>query len=146
MKKAFIIFLILALLCFTSFALDGGYFFDVQTSQLGHIIIYIPSNYSHGYFTLDNDVPFNVSSTTINGFGSWSDSYSIRWTSFNSAEYRPTTGMGITWNPLTISEVYETNVSYIVNGENDFYLDDSLFRLLILAFVVCVFVVLIARR
>ena len=65
-------FLVLLLIsCFfllSGFAPTGGSYMDVSTTELGDVRIYTNSSYRTGAFALDNDIPVNMTGSTVNGY------------------------------------------------------------------------------
>ncbi len=116
-------------------ALSGCTYFKVVTAELGEVKIYIPTDYQRGSFTYDSDSNLvNIRSSTITGYILDGQSYTVRWTSFNSPQYRLVDYSSSTWHDLTVTDVIETNVQ-IVEDDSDFplYPDSSLISLIIIS-------------
>lgn len=91
--------------------MQSGVYMSVNTSQFGDITIWIPSNYQYRSFALnDNGVPVNITSSTVTGYYYGNQDYSVRWSSFGQASYRPVNGTGYDWEALTIEDVSSSNV------------------------------------
>lgn len=91
--------------------MQTGVYMDVETSELGSIVIWVPSNYQYRSFALnESGIPVNITSSTITGYYYGSDDYSVRWSSFGQASYRLVDGTGYTWEALTITDINGTNV------------------------------------
>lgn len=91
--------------------MQSGVYMSVTTSEFGDITIWIPSNYQYRSFALnDNGVPVNITSSTVTGYYYGNQDYSVRWSSFGQASYRPINGTGYDWDALTIESVSSSNV------------------------------------
>lgn len=91
--------------------MQTGVYMSVTTSEFGDITIWIPSNYQYRSFALnDNGVPVNITSSTVTGYYYGNQDYSVRWSSFGQASYRPVNGTGYEWDALTIEDVSSSNV------------------------------------
>lgn len=116
--------------------LSGGAFFEVDTRQLGDVKIYIPIDYQEGSFAYDNNGNLvNIRAATITGYILDGTQYTVRWSSFNTPEYRLTnyTGTSSQWQELTIESVNDTNIQIIEDdSEVPLFPDDRFVQLLIL--------------
>lgn len=94
--------------------LAGGVYMQVETSQLGVIIIYVPVSYQSKAFTFaaNTSTPINITASTISGYAYASSDYSVRWSSFGRATYRRVDGTG-SYNNLDITSVLNTNIVFI---------------------------------
>jgi hypothetical protein len=94
----------------------GGAFIDVQTAQLGRVIIYVPiANKDFQLSTLaDTDTLVNITAGTINGEVFYGTNYGnqrqLRFTRYNTAEYNINTTGAANWQPLTVTTIYNTNL------------------------------------
>lgn len=127
--------------------LSGGAFFEVDTSELGNVKIYIPMDYQEGSFAYDNYGNLvNIRASTITGYILDGTQYSVRWTSFGTPQYRLLnySGVGSSYNDLTVETVTDTNVQIIEDDtEVPLFPDTRFIQLLILlclgVIVVCQF-------
>lgn len=127
--------------------LSGGAFFEVDTSELGNVKIYIPIDYQEGSFAYDNYGNLvNIRASTITGYILDGTQYSVRWTSFGTPQYRLLnySGVGSSYNDLTVESVSDTNVQIIEDDtEVPLFPDTRFIQLLILlclgVIVVCQF-------
>lgn len=127
--------------------LSGGAFFEVDTSELGTVKIYIPIDYQEGSFAYDNYSNLvNIRASTITGYILDGTQYSVRWTSFGTPQYRLLnySGVGSSYNDLTVESVTDTNVQIIEDDtEVPLFPDTRFVQLLILlclgVIVVCQF-------
>lgn len=127
--------------------LSGGAFFEVSTDELGEVKIYVPIDYQEGSFAYDNNANLvNIRSATITGYILDGTQYTVRWTSFNTPQYRLVnySGVGSSYEDLTIYSVNDTNIQIIEDdSEVPLFPDDRFVQLLILlclgVIVVCQF-------
>lgn len=127
--------------------LSGGAFFEVETSELGNVKIYIPMDYQEGSFAYDNYGNLvNIRASTITGYILDGTQYSVRWTSFGTPQYRLLnySGVGSTYNDLSVEDVLDTNIQIIEDDtEVPLFPDTRFIQLLILlclgVIVVCQF-------
>lgn len=145
MKKVFVFIVIFLLVVLPSsvFAYsvpDDCYFIDCQTTELGRITIYIPSNMSK-YFSDSGSSFINTYSSTITGYANVSgNEYTFRFQTFQLPEYRYYSGNYSNYAPLTITEIYSSNLRFL--DETDFlkYPQSDMFNLIFLCiggFIVC---------
>lgn len=131
MKKIISIFAVLLVLVFSAspcFAVEystkfpsyvpisGGAFFEVKSS-LGQITFVCPNNFKNGYFGFSgngNNI-CNISNSTVSGYiyTSTGNSYQARFTSLGTLEYRTSSGSYYEYRDVTISEILNTNVTFI---------------------------------
>ena len=131
MKKIISIFAVLLVLFFSvlpCFALEystdfpsyvpisGGAFFEVKSS-LGQITFVCPNNFKNGYFGFSgngNNI-CNISNSTVSGyiFTSSGSSYQARFTALGTLEYRTSSGSYYEYRDVTITEILNTNVTFI---------------------------------
>ncbi len=122
--------------------LAGGTYFEVDTSQLGECLIYIPVDYQRGSFTYYGSNLFNLRSATITGIlYAGSTSYSVRWSAFSTPTYRR--GSNYNYEDLTVTEVLATNIE-IVQSDDDLALSPDN-NLLLLVIVLCLGVLIVCR-
>ena len=91
-----------------------GLYMDVNTSQLGRVMIYVPVDFQRGSFTFNtaNNI-VNIRSSTITGYMYRNNTlYDIRWTSLTTAQYRQN-GTSNAYQALNISTIYNTNVVFV---------------------------------
>lgn len=126
--------------------LSGGAFFEVSTDELGDVKIYIPIDYQEGSFAYDNNGNLvNIRSATITGYILDGTQYTVRWTSFNTPQYRLVNyTTGVSYQDLTISSVNDTNIQIVEDdSELPLFPDTRFVQLLILlclgVIVVCQF-------
>ena len=131
MKKIISIFAVLLVLVFSAlpcFAVEystdfpsyvpisGGAFFEVKSS-LGQITFVCPNNFKNGYFGFSgngNNI-CNISNSTVSGyiFTSSGNSYQARFTALGTLEYRTSSGSYYEYRDVTITEILNTNVTFI---------------------------------
>lgn len=122
--------------------LAGGTYFEVDTSQLGECLIYIPVDYQRGSFTYYGSNLFNLRSATITGIlYAGNTSYSVRWSAFSTPTYR--VGSNYNYEDLTVTEVLDTNIE-IVQSDDDLALSPDN-NLLLLVIVLCLGVLIVCR-
>lgn len=93
--------------------LQGGYYIDCDTRQLGVLRIYVPINYTDGFLTLTNDGNlFNLSSSTVTcaAWNSNGTQYTVRFTSFSEPQYRLYDYVSSQYYDLNVSQISDTNV------------------------------------
>lgn len=101
--------------------LQGGVYIHADTSQLGEIIIYVPTEDQYKAFTYNTSgQPINITGSTITGYTYTGNDYYVRWNSFGQAQYRlvNNSGYGTSYEDLDISEVLNTNVVFIEGNED----------------------------
>lgn len=117
--------------------LSGGAFFEVDTSELGEVKIYVPIDYQEGSFAYDNNGNLvNIRSATITGYILDGTQYTVRWTSFNTPQYRLVNYSGVSsaYEDLTITSVIDTNIQIVEDdSEVPLFPDDRYIFLSILA-------------
>ena len=131
MKKIISIFAVLLVLVFSAlpcFAVEystkfpsyvpisGGAFFEVKSS-LGQITFVCPNNFKIGYFGFSgngNNI-CNISNSTVSGyiFTSSGNTYQARFTALGTLEYRTSSGSYYEYRDVTITEILNTNVTFI---------------------------------
>lgn len=131
MKKIISIFAVLLVLSFSvlpCFAVEystefpsyvpisGGAFFEVKSS-LGQITFVCPNNFKNGYFGFSgngNNI-CNISNSTVSGyiFTASGNSYQARFTALGTLEYRTSSGSYYEYRDVTITEILNTNVTFI---------------------------------
>lgn len=98
--------------------LMGGVYLDVDTQQLGELLIYIPTAYQYRSFTKTTaGAPVNITVSTISGYTYDGNDYNIRWSSFGRAQYRPVSG-SYSYQDLDITEITNTNVVFVESIED----------------------------
>lgn len=131
MKKIISIFAVFLVLVFSSlpcFAVEystefpsyvpisGGAFFEVKSS-LGQITFVCPNNFKNGYFGFSgngNNI-CNISNSTVSGYiyTTSGNSYQARFTALGTLEYRTSSGSYYEYRDVTITEILNTNVTFI---------------------------------
>lgn len=96
--------------------ISGGAFFEVKSS-LGQITFVCPNNFKNGYFGFSgtgNNI-CNISNSTVSGyiFAGSGTSYQARFTSLGTLEYRTSSGSYYEYREVTITEILNTNVTFI---------------------------------
>ena len=111
---------------------SGCFYIEVQTSQLGHCTIILPSNYQFDLISTykNSDVLYNTTSGTMSGtvITASGDTYNFRFQAFSNAQYyRPNDiGTSYTWSTLTINRLVSTNGSILgTNGIKVYNIPDS---------------------
>ena len=131
MKKIISIFAFLLVLVFSAlpcFAVEystkfpsyvpisGGAFFEVKSS-LGQITFVCANNFKNGYFGFSgngNNI-CNISNSTVSGYiyTTSGSSYQARFTALGTLEYRTSSGSYYEYRDVTITEILNTNVTFI---------------------------------
>ena len=131
MKKIISIFAVVLVLVFSAlpcFAVEystkfpsyvpisGGAFFEVKSS-LGQITFVCPNNFKNGYFGFSgngNNI-CNISNSTVSGYiyTASGNSYQARFTALGTLEYRTSSGSYYEYRDVTITEILNTNVTFI---------------------------------
>ncbi len=113
---------------------SGAPFFDVSTSQLGNIVIFLPINYMRDTFCFTGTQNiFNLTAGTVTGFATvGNDVYTVRWLNFSTPQYRVKDGSGYQYDDLTITAVNNTNID-IVDSFDDLQTVDMTMTLVIIA-------------
>lgn len=131
MKKIISIFVVVLVLVFSAlpcFAVEystkfpsyvpisGGAFFEVK-STLGQITFVCPNNFKNGYFGFSgngNNI-CNISNSTVSGYiyTSSGNSYQARFTALGNLEYRTSSGSYYEYKDVTITDILNTNVTFI---------------------------------
>ena len=96
--------------------ISGGAFFEVKSS-LGQITFVCPNNFKNGYFgfTGNGNNICNISNSTVSGYiyTSSGNSYQARFTALGTLEYRTSSGSYYEYRDVTITEILNTNVTFI---------------------------------
>lgn len=121
----FLVFVFSALPCFAvEYSIDfpsyvpisGGAFFEVKSS-LGQITFVCPNNFKNGYFgfTGSGNNICNISNSTVSGYiyTTSGNSYQARFTSLGTLEYRTSSGSYYEYRDVTITDILNTNVTFI---------------------------------
>ena len=97
---------------------SGGVFLDVQTTQFGRAIIYIPYANKNYHLTtiMGTQTPVNATAVTINGEiftgAGFTLQRQIRWVRGQTAERNASAvGVAANWQPLTITAIHATNAN-----------------------------------
>lgn len=126
---------------------SGGCFMEVSSS-IGHLKIYVPSDFQRGSFSyFDGDNVTGIRSSTINGYAfKGSTLYQVRFPPFSDPEYR-LYDSGYSYSDFSISSVNDTNIQ-ILTSDSDLplYPSSQMLQLLILAFLGVMLVWLFMRR
>lgn len=131
MRKIISIFAVLLVLVFSAlpcFAVEystkfpsyvpisGGAFFEVKSS-LGQITFVCPNNFKNGYFGFSGNGYniCNISNSTVSGYiyTASGTSYQARFTALGNLEYRTSSGSYYEYRDVTITEILNTNVTFI---------------------------------
>lgn len=96
--------------------ISGGAFFEVK-STLGQIAFVCPNNFKNGYFGFSgngNNI-CNISNSTVSGYiyTASGNSYQARFTALGTLEYRTSSGSYYEYMDVTITEILNTNVTFI---------------------------------
>lgn len=96
--------------------ISGGAFFEVKSS-LGQITFVCPNNFKNGYFGFSgngNNI-CNISNSTVSGYiyTTSGSSYQARFTALGTLEYRTSSGSYHEYRDVTITEILNTNVTFI---------------------------------
>lgn len=153
MKYFKTIFLSAALLCcmsLTAFAYEippEAYYFDVNTREQGEVIIYVPYNYGR-YFTWSEDTKklINTNSSTVTCYGyDGVDWMSVRFPLFDTPQYRYSDS-SYSWDDLTITELYETNVTFLNDTDFTAFTSQTLTNLTLILLAGVIIICLFMRR
>lgn len=98
--------------------LAGGLYMQVQTSQLGQVLIYVPIDYQRNSFTYDRSGNIvNIRSSTITGFMYRGNTlYNVYWSALQTPQYRLYSSG--TYAALTVTSVQNTNVVFVESNED----------------------------
>lgn len=99
----------------TYLPISGGAYFEVQCS-LGKVSLVFPDSFKNGTFGFSgsgSDI-VNLTNSTVQGYlyTSSGASYSARLTRLSTLEYQPSSSSS-TWSSITVSQIYNTNVTFI---------------------------------
>ena len=127
--------------------LAGGVYMQVDTQQLGELIIYVPVSYQFKSFTFaaNTETPVNITSSTISGYTYSSTDYQIRWASFGQCQYRPYSG-SYSYTDLDITSVLNTNIVFVTGPEDLPVVPDSSMLQVIIVFLLGVMVLCLFMR
>lgn len=131
--------------CFRYTIPDTRYIIQAETTQLGTVDILVPIG-SRNYFRLSGSTPVNISSSTVTCyFNRNNQEYTVRWTQFNTAEYRLSSGNN-TWQPLTITGIGSgTTVQFLSDLDTSQLSDSSILNICFLAISVFICYLLLRR-
>lgn len=95
---------------------SGGAYFEVK-STLGQIAFVCPNTYKSGYFGFigsGNNI-CNLSNSTVSGYiyTTSGTSYSARFSSLGTLQYRTDSSSYYEWQDITITEILNTNVTFV---------------------------------
>lgn len=127
--------------------LAGGVYMQVDTQQLGELIIYVPVSNQFKSFTFaaNTETPVNITASTISGYTYSSEDYQIRWTSFGQCQYRPYSG-SYSYTDLDITSVLNTNIVFVTGPEDLPVVPDSSMLQVIIVFLLGVMVLCLFMR
>lgn len=114
--------------------LAGGYYIDCSTSALGDVRIYVPCEFQYGSFTTNSNGDLvSLRSSTVTGLlYSGDTSYSVRWRSFGTPQYRLESGSSSSYRDLGVSEILDTNIQILSSDSDVPLLPSSEYLLLVL--------------
>lgn len=114
--------------------LAGGYYIDCTTSALGDVRIYVPYEYQYGSFTTNSNGDLvSLRSSTVTGIlYSGDTSYTVRWTSFGTPQYRAPSGSSYYYYDLGVSEILDTNIQILSSDSDVPLLPSAQYLLLVL--------------
>ena len=114
--------------------LAGGYYIDCSTSALGDVRIYVPYEYQHGSFTTNSNGDLvSLRSSTVTGIlYSGDTSYTVRWRSFGTPQYRLEYGSSSSYSDLGVSQILDTNIQILSSDSDVPLLPSSEYLLLVL--------------
>lgn len=151
-RRLLVVSVLVVCLCVTVFGLDtpttfqvqGSGFISVSGSALGSVDIMLPVSQLSGYLTLDSSGrPFNASASTVTGYvfnSSGSPTYTVRWSAWSYAEYRPYSG-SYNYASLNISGVSSSNVQWLtyadISGPSDSSWNLLFLGVLFMGVIVC---------
>lgn len=120
---------------------------QVDTQQLGELIIYVPVSNQFKSFTFaaNTETPVNITASTISGYTYSSEDYQIRWTSFGQCQYRPYSG-SYSYTDLDITSVLNTNIVFVTGPEDLPVVPDSSMLQVIIVFLLGVMVLCLFMR
>lgn len=127
--------------------LAGGVYMQVDTQQLGELIIYVPVSNQFKSFTFaaNTETPVNITASTISGYTYSSTDYQIRWSSFGQCQYRPYSG-SYSYTDLAITSVLNTNIVFVTGPEDLPVVPDSSMLQVIIVFLLGVVVLCLFMR
>lgn len=123
-----------------------SYFINLQTRELGEVVVYFPYNYAR-YFSYNADTHslVNCYSSQITGYGFNGSWYTVRFPTFDKPTYRPESGNG-TYNDLTIQGINETNITFLNDTDFTAFSSGTLSNLTMLLIGGCILLCLFIRR
>lgn len=98
----------------------GGLYMELETVELGRILVYVPASYQYKSFTKNTaGRPVNITASTITGYCWDTYDYNVRWSSFGQAQYRRiSSGSSYSYADLTVTDVLNTNVVFVEANED----------------------------
>ena len=125
--------------------LAGGLYMQVNTGQLGNVLIYVPIDFQRNSFTYDaSGNVVNLRSSQITGFMYRGNTlYNVRWAALQTPEYR-LYNTSNTYQALTIRDVLNTNIIFIESNDDIFLVPQSeMYQLILItiagAMMLCLF-------
>lgn len=151
-KKHFIISLVLLvslLFPVSAFAYEvpaDSYYANLQTQELGEIMVYFPYNVAR-YLSFNENTGklVNTYSSQVNAYGYNGSWYSIRFPTFDTPTYRREDTTSI-YNDLTITGVNETNITFLNDTDFTAFSSGTLSNLAMLLIGGCILLCLFMRR
>lgn len=151
-KKHFIIFLVLLvsfLFPVSAFAYEvpsDSYYANLQTRELGEVMVYFPYNAARYLSYNDNTGRIvNTYSSQVNAYGYNGSWYSIRFPTFDVPTYRREDSSS-TYQDLTITGVNETNITFLNDTDFTAFSSGTLSNLTMLLIGGCILLCLFMRR
>lgn len=152
MKKIFIPFLVVIFSLFFSMSVfayevpSDSYYANVQTAELGEIMVYFPYNLARylSYSESDHHI-INTYSSQITAYGYNGSWYQIRFPTFDAPSYRRD-GTTSTYVDLTITGLNETNITFLNDTDFTAFSSGTLSNLAMLLIGGCILICLFIRR
>lgn len=124
--------------------LSGGYYFVCSCALGDDVKFYIPLEWAHDAFSLDDSgAPVNMSSNTCYAYCPQFPDYTFSCSRFNTFTYRAD---GYSTSDLNISDISDTNISFMADESYRLSDSDLLFVIACLLFLILVCPMILRRR
>ena len=137
---------VLPLSAFAYEAPADSYYINMQTRELGEIMVYFPYNVAR-YLSYNENTGriINSYNSQITGYGYNGSWYNIRFPTFDQPTYRAETGTN-TYQDLTITGVNETNITFLNDTDFTAFSNGTLANLTMLMIGGCILLCLFMKR
>lgn len=125
---------------------SDAYYANLQTNELGEIMVYFPYNYAR-YLSYNEDSGklINTYSSQISAYGYNGSWYVIRFPTFDVPNYR-LEDSNYSYSDLTITGVNETNITWLNDTDFTAFSSGNLANLAMLLIGGCILLCLFMRR